>query len=86
MKMPGPARRKYDDSEPAALATYAHDRLDRIEPKLDKLIRNNAIGYGVLAALYILLQFPQLQHTIEPAQAQEIPHAGQKFERPASRH
>lgn len=102
MKHEAPARRKDEDTRDIVIEVRtelaAHTKLDaefhdeikadiaHIDSKLDKLNRNHAFGLGGLGVLYILLQFPQLLHTIEPAQAQEIPHAGQKFERPASRH
>lgn len=79
-------RRSEDDTRDLVIETkaalLAHTRMDtefhdemkhdieKLDEKLDKLNRNHAFGLGGLAVLYVLLQFPQLLHTIQPTTAQ----------------
>lgn len=85
MKHEAPARRKYDDSDPTALASYAHDRLDRIEPKLDEIketqhslryaiLKNQWIAAGAATAIMFLSTHPDLLRVISPSQAAEVEH------------
>lgn len=62
-------RRKYDTEDANHLSRWAHDRLDRLEPKLDKLMRNMWMQTGALALLFVLLNYPQLINVLKPSQA-----------------
>lgn len=45
------SRRKYDDQRTHSLASYAHERIDRLEPKLDRLAVRVYLGMGGLAVI-----------------------------------
>lgn len=47
-------RRKYDTMESCDLATWAVERLDKLEPKLDKLILRMSMGMAGLAVIVFL--------------------------------
>jgi hypothetical protein len=49
-----PSHHRHDDADSHSLARAAHDRLDRIEPKIDKLIVRMSLGMGGLAVIVFL--------------------------------
>lgn len=70
-------RRKYDQEDHGTMINWAHDRLDKIEPKLDALLRNLWLTAGALGTLIVMMNYPQLIKVISPDSARaETVHAG----------
>lgn len=70
-------RRKYDESQPHTLAAWAHERLDKIEPKLDRLMVRVSMGMAGLAVVVFLaanglLDLSKFNHGGSQASAAEI--------------
>lgn len=70
-------RRKYDEPEAHSLAAWAHERLDKIEPKLDKLMVRVSMGMAGLAVIVFLsanglLDLSKLNHNGSQASAAEV--------------
>lgn len=75
-------RRKYDESNSHALATWALERLDKMEPKVDKLMsRQAAYAAGLTVVIVLaangLLDLSRLVHSAheDDAVAGEVEHA-----------
>lgn len=50
-----PKRRQYDGADPGDMASYAHERIDRIEVKLDKINSKITWASAGLAVLIFLV-------------------------------
>lgn len=65
-------RRQYDDNDAHSLAAWAHDRLDKMEPKLDKLTKQQAmIGAGLAVIIFLSANgMLDLSKLVQPAKAE----------------
>lgn len=65
-------RRRYDSDNTHSLATWAHDRLDKIDPKLDRISRQQAmIGAGLAVIMFLAANgLLDLGKLVQPAKAE----------------
>lgn len=65
-------RRKYDTEDSCSLATWAHERLDKIDPKLDRISKQQAmIGAGLAVIMFLAANgLLDLGKLVTPAKAE----------------